>query len=296
MRRTPSRGRCAARWSVPDRHPIHAVRRVGSAIRRRFLSIPGVDALRETVPATAAVKAMEALPLAAVNALTRGRPLLILAPHPDDESIGCGGTIAAARAAGVDVHVLILTDGAASHPGSSAYPPARLRSLRESEARAAVDCLGVPPDNIRFFGLPDGAAPHDGPGFAAAARGIIRIIEAHGVATVATTSPYDRHPDHRACFRMALAACEATSTRLYHFPIWNLAPKPAERVPRGPICGFRVAIGDQLPHKRRAIAAYRSQIGTLIDDDPSGFRLHEEFLRLFDRPYEIFVESGISHM
>ena len=55
-----------------------------------------------------------------------GGGALVLAPHPDDESLGTGGLIAACVAEGRRVHVAVVSDGAASHPGSRAWPPARL--------------------------------------------------------------------------------------------------------------------------------------------------------------------------
>ena len=71
---------------------------------------------------------------------TLGRTV-VLAPHPDDESLGCGGLLARLAAHGVPARVVVVTDGAQSHPGSAAYPPERLRALREAEARAAVAAL-----------------------------------------------------------------------------------------------------------------------------------------------------------
>src|SRR5690242_4645032 len=103
--------------------------------------------------------AWDNLPLVEPQALVGDGPVLVLAPHPDDESLGCGGLIAACCARGQDVYVVILTDGAGSHPHSRDYPAARLSRLREEEARAAVAALGLADDRISFFGLPDGRAP-----------------------------------------------------------------------------------------------------------------------------------------
>ena len=66
---------------------------------------------------------------------------LVIAPHPDDESLGCGGTIALLRQRGYSVHVLFVSDGTMSHPNSPAYPAERLRKVREAEA---LDALEVP--------------------------------------------------------------------------------------------------------------------------------------------------------
>jgi hypothetical protein len=55
--------------------------------------------------------------------------------------------------------------------------------------------------------------------------------------------------------------------------------------------GWRLDTTRHLPAKRRAIAAHRSQTTDLIDDDPNGFRLPDEFLALFTRPFEVFLSG-----
>ena len=83
--------------------------------------------------------------LVALDDIIGGGTCLILAPHPDDESLGCGGLIAACVAAGRPPLVAVLTDGAGSHPNSRTYPPDRLRAVRAQEVRTAVGMLGLPP-------------------------------------------------------------------------------------------------------------------------------------------------------
>ena len=58
--------------------------------------------------------------------------------------------------------VVIVSDGAGSHPNSKAYPPDRLRLLREEEARRAGAELGLRPEEMLFLGLPDRFVPHEG--------------------------------------------------------------------------------------------------------------------------------------
>ena len=68
--------------------------------------------------------AMRALPVARdLDEITGNRCALILAPHPDDESLGCGGLIAEACARGRPPAVIIVSDGTGSHPLSREYPP-----------------------------------------------------------------------------------------------------------------------------------------------------------------------------
>lgn len=94
-----------------------------------------------------ALRAAETWPAApSIDALPAGPGgFLILAPHSDDESIGCGGLIAESVARDRPVRVVVLSDGAASHPNSATFPPPRLAALRMEETRAAVAELGLDP-------------------------------------------------------------------------------------------------------------------------------------------------------
>ena len=66
------------------------------------------------------------LPLRPVRDALADRPFVVIAPHPDDESLACGALIADACRQGVRGKVVIVSDGAGSHPNSKAYPPERL--------------------------------------------------------------------------------------------------------------------------------------------------------------------------
>ncbi|MFC7690277.1 PIG-L deacetylase family protein [Paeniroseomonas aquatica] len=106
---------------------------------------------------------MASLPYADLDSITGGRTTLVLAPHPDDESLGCGGLIAEACARGRPPVVAVLTDGTMSHPNSPSHPAPRLRALREAEAQAAVESLGLGAHRLYFLGLRDSAVPTEGP-------------------------------------------------------------------------------------------------------------------------------------
>src|ERR1700729_3740365 len=121
--------------------------RLPARIRRFF---------RPMVRVSTVLQALRDLPVEDPRAVLGAEPLLVLAPHPDDESLGCGGLIAEHHARGHDVHVMVLTDGTGSHPRSREYPATRLAALRMQEARRAIVALGLPEDRIDFLGLPDG--------------------------------------------------------------------------------------------------------------------------------------------
>ncbi|MFW8637553.1 PIG-L deacetylase family protein [Cribrihabitans pelagius] len=79
---------------------------------------------------------------------------MVLAPHPDDESLGCGALLARAFA-GAGAHVICLTDGCASHPRSRLWPPERLAALRQQEMARAIECLGGTTGDLTWLGLAD---------------------------------------------------------------------------------------------------------------------------------------------
>jgi LmbE family N-acetylglucosaminyl deacetylase len=235
------------------------------------------------------LQAMRALPLRSLDSIAGNGNLLILAPHPDDESLGCGGLIAACCEAGRPPFVLVLTDGTGSHPGSRSHPPERLRQTREAEARRAMAALGLGPDRFAFLGLPDTAAPHDGPGFDRAVAAIVAQAEAAGCTTIAAPWQHDPHCDHLAAHRMAQAAAARLGLRHIAYPVWGWT-LPANDTLETSVAGGRLDIERHLPAKRRAIAAHASQHGGVVTDDPNGFALPRHLLAVFDEPFEVFLD------
>lgn len=234
--------------------------------------------------------AMQRLPLGDIRWITGGRPFLVVAPHPDDETFGCGGLIAAACARGETAHVAVLTDGTRSHPNSRRYPAPRLKRLREREAQAAAAALGLPDGRLHFFGLRDGEAPHGGAEFGAAVDRLVGLIHAEAAATICATWRLDPHPDHVAAHLLAAAAARRARARHLAYPIWAWLMPDGQDVPDGSVRGIRLDITRYLPAKRRAIAAHASQLGGLITDDPDGRGLPAQLVAMFHRPFEVFLE------
>jgi LmbE family N-acetylglucosaminyl deacetylase len=242
-------------------------------------------------PAPDVHQRMREFPEADLEVLTADGPILVLAPHPDDESIGCGGIIAEACARQKEVHVVVVTDGTGSHPNSKQYPSARLRDLRESETHAAVAALGLAPTRLEFLRLRDGKAPHQGAEFRRIVAWLAAFVRDRRIATMCATWMHDPHPDHLATHLMAKAAAGATGIPLYSYPVWGWTLGSRSWLPRATLSGFRINIARQLPAKQAAIACHQSQVTTLIDDDPTAFQLSREFHALFDEPFETFVRS-----
>jgi LmbE family N-acetylglucosaminyl deacetylase len=235
-----------------------------------------------------------ALPLLPASVALDFGPTLVVAPHQDDESLGCGGTIALLRRAGIPVTVLFISDGTGSHPNSRAYPPQRLRDTREAEALAALALLGVPAAAAHFLRLPDTAVPLPGqPDFAAAAARVGAVLATAGPRTILVPWRRDPHCDHRAAWELvhATLAGRAVRPRLLEYPIWVWELAGTGDLPRpGEVAAWRLAIDEVMPQKAAAIAAHHSQMTALIDDDPTGFRLLPDVLAHFSTPWEIFLE------
>jgi LmbE family N-acetylglucosaminyl deacetylase len=235
------------------------------------------------------LRSLPVLPLEAAFPAARGN-IAILAPHPDDESLGCGGLIAALCERGTPPTVMILTDGTGSHPHSKLYPPPRLKTLRETETRVATAKLGLPPDHLIFLGYRDTAAPNEGPALQEAATRLARLLQASASATLLAPWRHDPHCDHEAAATLAVAASRLAPLRLLAYPVWSLTLAPGTMLPDEPISGFRIDIAPHLPAKRAAILAHGSQYAGVIGDDPGGFQMPAGFIDLFLQPNEIFVE------
>lgn len=203
------------------------------------------------------------------------RALIILAPHPDDDVLGCGRLIVAARAAGVRIVVVALTDGQASHPGSRRWPPAALGRLRRGEMRRGLARLGAGRVPLHFLGGQDGALAET-----AAPLRLRRLLHAIGTGAVAVTSPRDHHPDHQAAWALAHAVA-GRRWPVLGYAVWSRSGDGQRaRRPGGAA-------------KRRAIAAHRSQLGSYVADDPGGFGFDAATLhRLVDSPETLTLDRG----
>jgi LmbE family N-acetylglucosaminyl deacetylase len=230
------------------------------------------------------------LPIADIETICGQGRTLILAPHPDDESLGCGGLIAELCRAGRPPLVVVLTDGTGSHPALAGTGSLSLRRLRESEAANALCRLGlIDPDALVFVRLRDTAAPHEGPAFDAAVTRLAAL--AAPCETICAPWAHDPHCDHEAANLMACAVAARTGMRHLAYPVWGWALPQDARLPERQVQGWRLDIARSLPAKRSAIAAHRSQFGTLIHDDPGCFTLPDALLQACQRPYEVFLTA-----
>ena len=225
-------------------------------------------------------------------------PSIIVAPHPDDETLGCGGTVALLKREGISVHFLFVSDGTMSHPNSKKYPPEKLRALREAEALEAVKTLGGQYNDIRYLAFPDRSVPEkQSPFFEMAVRIMERYITDIAPETIFVPWQNDPHPDHRATWQIVSEAVSRLNLkpRIVEYPIWLWEMGSAEDInlisKKKFVC---VDISEVLDIKKLALSAHTSQLTDLIDDDPNGFRLSQDVISHFDHQREVFFESEIN--
>ena len=229
-------------------------------------------------------------PIADIMTVLGGERALILAPHPDDESLGCGGLIAAACSAGIAPIVVILTDGAASHPESSSFPPVRLRGLREAEVRTATSLLGLPPENLRLLGHADTKLPSVGNEFCQIVDYLVQLAAMEFCGLIIGPWIGDPHCDHEAAAYIADAVAKAADLRLMSYPVWGWLRQPTDMVDERRENGWRLNITAHAVVKKQAIASHRSQHGDLIRDSRNAFQLPENLLMIFEQPFEVFIK------
>jgi len=232
---------------------------------------------------------LRASPWSADDLRGKGR-WLFLTPHPDDETLGCGGLLHALAAAGERPLVVYLTDGAASHRGSRAWPPSRLAAIRRFEAIAALRVLGVPRADIFWMDWPD-ANPHlrSSRAFASSRARLAGLCRSARIRAMACTWRAEPHCDHVAAFELAQAVT-GRSVALYEYLVWGwtLADLPRS-LARCKLHRFDVRRSRAL--RKRALACHRTQTSAMINDTAQAFRLPPQMAALAGRETEILIRA-----
>lgn len=211
---------------------------------------------------------------------------VVVAPHPDDEVLGVGGTLALLTTAGVSVCVVAVSDGEASHPYSLTTTPAQLAQIRRAEQNLALARLGLDRAPIHRCGLPDGGLEHHEADLADALTG---LLDEH--TWCLSTWAHDGHPDHEAAGRSATRAAGRTGARLLSFPVWawHWAQPADRRVP------WRAARQVLLPPliaraKRHAVRAFASQLEPLSTQPGDEAILGPSAVARLTRDYEVILQ------
>lgn len=231
------------------------------------------------------------LPLVDLEGLLQGRLPLILAPHPDDETLGCGGLIAQLCAAGTPPHVAIMTDGSHSHPNSKTHTPERLRHMREEEARSALRLLGLPVGQTWFLGHEDNEdLPVAGPAYQFAARRLSGICETHGCQVIIAPWRHDGLQDHEATATLAEHVALRDDLGLIFYPINGWSMEDAAVVEEAQPRGWRLDISGEIALKEKAIMAHASQYAGIITDDCEHI-VCQKLMAAARRPIEVYLAA-----
>src|SRR5262245_22974693 len=170
--------------------------------------------------------------------------VLVIAPHPDDESLGCGGTLCKHAARGDRVLVVYLTSG---ELGLKHLSREKAWVIREREARREASVLGAAA--VEFLRLPDwSVADH----VARAARMLRPILEREKPARIYVPHAREWHPDHRAALRVLRAACRggASQPEVLAYEVWTPLSEH----------DHVEDITAEMPKKLRALRVHRSQL------------------------------------
>jgi len=246
-----------------------------------------------------------------------GRSAIIFSPHPDDESLGCGGTIIKKKQAGATVKVVHMTDGAGSH--SHLIPVQELREIRRREAVNAAHVLGV--DQTYFLDFGDGALSQNiGP----AAERVLEIVQQEQPEEIFV--PHRREPmrqaaDHIAATRIVLAALGLYRKKVtvWEYPVWfwlhwpwvglkpGCPPIKTRHIVKNTVqslvgsrafldLAYSVNIADVILQKSAALAEHKSQMTRLIPEcgwTTLGDVSNGQFLASFYYNHEFFRLSVI---
>jgi LmbE family N-acetylglucosaminyl deacetylase len=208
------------------------------------------------------------------------KPTVVIAPHPDDETLGAGGLIAMQRSRQIPVKLLAVTNGEAAYPNMP-----HLGRTRQIEQTGAAEALGVMSDCIVHLGFPDSNV-------AESEVALTDQIAASIDSNTLLVSPWqhDPHPDHEACGRAAATAASRRGATLVSYFFWtwhHLRPEGLAGLPLR-----RLALSAEAQARRaRALACHNSQ----LHRDAGPPILPELFLAPARRPFETFIIHGDQH-
>ena len=143
--------------------------------------------------------------------------ILIVAPHPDDEVIGCSGLIQQFLAAGQQVYVCILTGGEGSHKGCCSIPAHELKSQRRNLAKSIDVQLGLPVENLYMLDFPDGNINKDNIE-CKKLRGLIEQLKPQSIFV-----PHQKGEgwsDHIEAGNIVKKIIKGSSIHLYEYCVW----------------------------------------------------------------------------
>lgn len=170
-----------------------------------------------------------------------GSRILVIAPHPDDETLGCGGTLLLHKRLEHEVRIVFLTDG---ERGIRKVAASEVRPLRQQEARDAASAMHIPEDHLDFLGMPDGEVGRQ----AGTHYEFREILETFDPDTIYLPSFLESHPDHFAA-NVLLRNNLIQEVRIGAYEVWTTFQP-----------NILVDISGVIDIKRQVIEKYSSRI------------------------------------
>ena len=172
--------------------------------------------------------------------------VLVIAPHPDDEAIGCGGAISLHSARGDRVSAVFLTSG---EHGLKHLAREKAWRIRENEAKKSAAILGIA--GIEFLRLADWSSREH---IRSAAPRLRAILQREMPELIYLPHPGEWHPDHQTafpCLRSALRGWRGAKPALRGYEVWT------------PLAHYDEVedISKVMSRKLRAVRAHKSQVG-----------------------------------
>ena len=198
--------------------------------------------------------ARQSVPRVPATALcAANKRLVVIAPHPDDEILACGGLLALCAKLRFPVLVVAITDGEASHGLADESARAKLCRQRVHERCAGLVQLGVDPQCVVRLKIPDGLTSRYADVIFNRLKGLLRSGD-----LVVTTWVLDGHPDHETTAQVALR----TGCNLLQAPVWmwHWAQPDDARIPWGDLVALDLT-DDAVDAKQKALARHHSQLG-----------------------------------
>lgn len=235
------------------------------------------------VPEGSLLKAAANAPRLDIEAIAPEGTVLILTPHPDDETFGCGLAMAAAAMIGRSIAIVLLTDGEGSHPDARTFAPNELADLRSNEfARALKILVSTNRVDVLRLHLPDGKSRYE----RSLAAQVLPFARAQGARAIWSTWRGDPHCDHETAARLGHDLAKDLAIPLWSFAVWGRFGHRA--VPSDLNTFYAPGL---VSRKREAIAAYHSQIDPQIIADPSGFIMPSALVAHFAEHPEVFIRD-----
>jgi LmbE family N-acetylglucosaminyl deacetylase len=244
------------------------------------------------------------------------RSAIVFSPHPDDESLGCGGIIIKKKSLGASVKIVHMTDGSGANH-NNLISRQELKDIRMLESGRAAAVLGIHSPDIHQLEFPDSRLSEF---TAEAVKRVTEILHAEHPEEIflpSSREPSRNGADHPATTKIVLEALRLVqrSTMVREYPIWFWLHWPWIRLRQGAraVIGTRsvaknsieaafgvrvfselrhsVYIGDVLERKRAALSEHKSQMERIISD-PQWITLGDisdgQFLNCFNQDYEYF--------